>query len=282
MLWLNEAGRFNIKCTLPFPNSFQSNPNLKVTRQLHESFGQGGCCQTRAPSGSEGDENARLISSAVRSTRFRPETSYIFNNDVHHMLRGKRIFSLGPRRRFDSSANFKHCEGYYVYYDCLWHLRARNFEGGNQSAVVLRMMLSGGGLNEIPAVMCARADHTHACNNKNHPWNGEGKLVLVWPAQFLLRDKPLCIFFVLFFFAERAHGNEEMYKKLKEKHLALVKDHADLLRKVSLCWYVEVSKTNWCFARLPKRQRWGFPAGRISCLVSLIAYHRKTPCQKRL
>ena len=32
---------------------------------------------------------------------------------------------------------------------------------------------------------------------------------------------------------ERAHGNEEMYKKLKEKHLALVKDHADLLRKVS-------------------------------------------------
>ncbi|XP_076805498.1 huntingtin-interacting protein 1-like isoform X2 [Clavelina lepadiformis] len=30
---------------------------------------------------------------------------------------------------------------------------------------------------------------------------------------------------------KRAHGSEEMYKKLKEKHLALVKDHADLLRK---------------------------------------------------
>uniref|UniRef100_F6UP49 I/LWEQ domain-containing protein n=2 Tax=Ciona intestinalis TaxID=7719 RepID=F6UP49_CIOIN len=30
---------------------------------------------------------------------------------------------------------------------------------------------------------------------------------------------------------KRAAGNEEMYKKLKEKHLALVKDHAALLRK---------------------------------------------------
>ncbi|XP_078482808.1 huntingtin-interacting protein 1 isoform X2 [Ciona intestinalis] len=30
---------------------------------------------------------------------------------------------------------------------------------------------------------------------------------------------------------KRATGNEEMYKKLKEKHLALVKDHAALLRK---------------------------------------------------
>uniref|UniRef100_H2YI34 Uncharacterized protein n=1 Tax=Ciona savignyi TaxID=51511 RepID=H2YI34_CIOSA len=30
---------------------------------------------------------------------------------------------------------------------------------------------------------------------------------------------------------KRALSNEEMYKKLKEKHLALVKDHAGLLRK---------------------------------------------------
>ena len=40
------------------------------------------------------------------------------------------------------------------------------------------------------------------------------------------------LFYFLNFYSEKAQTNENLFKKLKEKHMNLVESHAALLRKV--------------------------------------------------